>query len=221
MTHGKWELLGDQGWLGTFATESEAAACAAAVRAADWPWVADVVVAYCSVAVYCTTPGILPPNAAADLANLKPSPAQSAGRAVTIPCWYDPQSDLPWVAEFLRLPVAEVIRLHANRWYTVFAIGFVPGFPYLGYLPEELQGVPRLATPRPRVPAGSVAITGKQTAIYPTDTPGGWRLLGRSPCLLVDVAAGYFPLRTGDRVRFLPIDEKEYQHRLGERLTGS
>lgn len=219
MTTAAWELLGDQGWLGSFATESEAAAFAAAVRAAGLPWVADVVAAYSSVAVYFSTPGIVPPTSATDLAALKPGPAVTAGRDFTIPCWYDPESDLPFIAHHLGLPESEVIRLHAGQWYTVYAIGFVPGFPYLGYLPTELQGVPRLATPRPRVAAGSVAITGKQTAVYPSATPGGWRLLGRTPLLLVDVASGFFPLRTGDRVRFLPIEKTEFDRRLGERLT--
>ena len=97
----------------------------------------------------------------------------------------------------------DVIRLHTGTEYTVYAIGFAPGFPYLGYLPAELCGVPRLASPRLQVEPGSVGLTGRQTGIYPLPTPGGWHLIGRSsvklflpdsdpPCLF----------RAGDRVKF-------------------
>lgn len=215
-----WELMGDQGYLAEFASEAEAAAYAAAVRQARWSWLADVVVAYRHVAVYFRTPGFVPPAALEDLLSL-PSLAASAtqtSRDFDVPCWYDPESDLPVVARHLGLSADEVIHLHCSQRYTVYAIGFVPGFPYLGYLPARLQGLPRLPKPRPRVPAGSVAIAGKQTGIYPSATPGGWWILGRTPCLLVDIATGYFPLRPGDRIRFSPIDELEYQRRLGERL---
>jgi inhibitor of KinA len=111
-----------------------------------------------------------------------------------------------------------VIRLHAATEYVVYAIGFCPGFPYLGYLPPELCGVPRLPAPRLRVEAGSVGLTGRQTGIYTQPRPGGWNLVGRTPLVLVDVADGYFPLRTGDRVRFARIDEAEYRRLEGERL---
>ncbi len=85
-------------------------------------------------------------------------------------------------------------------------------------MPPALTGVPRLATPRLRVEAGSVGLTGRQTAIYTEPRPGGWCLIGQTPLQLVDVAAGYFPLRTGDRVQFVPIDETEYRELLGQRL---
>src|SRR5207237_6051926 len=112
----------------------------------------------------------------------------------------------------------DVIRLHSATEFMVYAVGFVPGFPYLGYLPPELCGVPRLATPRVRVEPGSVGVTGRQTAIYPRPSPGGWNLIGRTPLVIVDVAAGFFPLRVGDRVRFARIDEGEFRKREGERL---
>src|SRR5205807_4427751 len=100
----------------------------------------------------------------------------------------------------------------------VYAIGFCPGFPYLGYLPASLSDVPRLPVPRLRVEAGSVGLTGRQTGIYTEARPGGWNLIGRTPLQLVDVADGYFPLRTGDRVRFTRIDEAEFRRLLGQRL---
>src|SRR5207244_10203223 len=94
----------------------------------------------------------------------------------------------------------DVIRLHTATPYTVYAIGFVPGFPYLGYLPPELCGVGRLPSPRVRVEPGSVGLTGRQTGIYPLARPGGWNLIGRTPLTVVDVADGFFPLRVGDAV---------------------
>ena len=94
----------------------------------------------------------------------------------------------------------------------------MPGFPYLGYLPEKLCGVPRLNSPRIRVEPGSVGLTGRQTGIYPLPRPGGWNLIGRTPLTLVDVADGYFPLRVGDRVRFSRIESSEYERLYGMRL---
>jgi inhibitor of KinA len=100
----------------------------------------------------------------------------------------------------------------------VYAIGFCPGFPYLGYLPSALSGVPRLETPRVRLERGSVGLTGRQTGIYTEPRPGGWNIIGRTPFELVNVADGYFPLRTGDRVQFTRIDEREFRRLEGQRL---
>jgi inhibitor of KinA len=122
------------------------------------------------------------------------------------------------VAEQTGLADEDVIRLHAGTEYTVYAIGFCPGFPYLGYLPPELSGLPRLETPRVRVEPGSVGLTGRQTGIYTEARPGGWHLIGRTPLELVSVADGYFPLRTGDRVRFERIDKEKFESLRGKRL---
>ncbi|HVS39572.1 MAG TPA: carboxyltransferase domain-containing protein, partial [Gemmataceae bacterium] len=140
------------------------------------------------------------------------------GKRRVIPCCYALQLDLERVAQRLGLAPEEVVRQHAGVEYVVYAVGFSPGFPYLGYLPDPLCGVPRLETPRVRVEAGSVGMTGRQTGVYPEARPGGWNLIGRTPLQLVDVADGYFPLRTGDRVRFEPIGEAEFQRLLGKRL---
>lgn len=122
----------------------------------------------------------------------------------TIPTYYD-GSDLSEVAERLRLPESEVVRLHSETVYTVFMIGFLPGFPYLGVLPEVLQ-LPRRDTPRLRVPAGAVAIAGAQTGIYPQASPGGWHLIGRTDFPLFDVALqSPARLQPGMRVKFVPI----------------
>ena len=125
------------------------------------------------------------------------------------------------VCEHTGLTADDVIRLHTASEFTVYAVGFVAGFPYLGYLPAELCGVPRLESPRPRVEPGSVGLTGRQTGVYPVPRPGGWNLIGRTPLTIVDVADGFFPLRVGDRVRFDRIDEAEYRRLEGERLPAN
>src|SRR5204863_8697667 len=119
------------------------------------------------------------------------------------------------------LPADEVVRLPSGATYTVYAIGFCPGFPYLGYLPAGLCGIPRLPAPRLRVEAGSVGLTGRQTGIYTEPRPGGWNLIGRTPLQLVDVKDEYFPLRTGDQVKFARIDEREFRSFEGKRLMSS
>jgi inhibitor of KinA len=129
------------------------------------------------------------------------------------------QLDMPRVCERTGLFAEDVIRLHTSVDYTVHAIGFVPGFPYLGYLPEKLCGVPRLDSPRLKVESGSVGLTGRQTGIYPLPRPGGWNIIGRTPLIIVDVAAGFFPLRVGDTVRFEQIDEMRYRELEGQRLS--
>lgn len=133
-------------------------------------------------------------------------------RTVVIPTVYGGEfgPDISYVASSHGLSVEEVIRLHSEAAYTVYMLGFTPGFPYLGGLPAQLA-TPRLATPRTAVPAGSVGIAGPQTGIYPLSTPGGWQIIGRTPCVLFD------PLRDppallqpGDRVRFAPISAADF-----------
>jgi inhibitor of KinA len=141
-----------------------------------------------------------------------------ANHQFLIPVCYDFAPDLPRVCEATGLSVEEVIRLHTTTEFTVYAVGFVPGFPYLGYLPAPLCGVGRLPSPRVRVEPGSVAITGRQTAIYPQASPGGWNLIGRTPLVIVDVATGFFRLRVGDRVRFERIDSRRFGEMEGDRL---
>ncbi len=133
--------------------------------------------------------------------------AETASRSVKtveVPVIYD-GPDLDFVAAHCRLTIREVIRLHASTPYSVYMMGFTPGFPYLGILPEVLR-VPRLETPRPKVSAGSVALAGVQTGIYPVDSPGGWRLIGRTPLSLFDPQREPpFLFAPGDEVRFLAV----------------
>jgi inhibitor of KinA len=212
--------LGDQAALAYLADEATAVRFAAAVRGDHPLWLVDVVQAYTSVAVYFDLGRINFAGVADWLRRLDLASAAAAppGTRHVIPCCYELQLDLARVAEHTRLTPEEVIRLHAQTEYTVHAIGFCPGFPYLGYLPPALSGVPRLTAPRLRVEPGSVGLTGRQTGIYTEARPGGWNLVGRTPLELVNVADGYFPLRTGDRVRFERIDEGEYRRLLGQRL---
>jgi inhibitor of KinA len=213
--------LGDQAALAYFADEAAALRFAATVRQANEPWIVDVVHAYVSVAVFFDGDRTTYGRVAESLRRLDAegtSATVPAARLHHIPCCYAFALDLHRVAQHTGLPADEVIRLHAATEYTVYAIGFCPGFPYLGYLPSELCGVPRLDTPRLHVEPGSVGLTGRQTGIYTEARPGGWNLIGRTPLTLVDVAQGYFPLRTGDRVRFVRIDIAEYRRLEGQRI---
>jgi inhibitor of KinA len=211
--------LGDAAALARFADEAAALSFAAAARAAALPWVQDVVPAYRAVAVFFDADRVRLSAVLAALRTLPASPpAATVGRLHIIPCCYDLGPDLALVAERTGLGPAAVVDLHAGREYTVYAVGFCPGFPYLGYLSDPLCGVPRLPSPRVRVEPGSVGVTGRQTGIYPLPRPGGWPLIGRTPLTLVDVADGYFPLRAGDRIRFEPVPPGDYARRLGERL---
>ena len=205
--------LGDQAALVYCADETAAVRLAGVVRNARFPWLLDLVPAYASVGLFFDADRIRFAEVAGTLLELPiPTMAESeAKRSHIIPCCYEMQLDLERVAEQTRLSPEEVIARHVEREYTVYAIGFAPGFPYLGYLPPELCGVPRLPTPRLRVEAGSVGLTGKQTGIYPQMRPGGWNLIGRTPIVLVDVEDGYFPLRVGDTVEFRRIDEAEFR----------
>lgn len=131
---------------------------------------------------------------------------------VEIPVCYgeDLGPDLDEVARISGLKTDEVIRLHSGGDYTVYFFGFSPGFPYLGGLPRRLN-VPRVSTPRKTVPAGSVAIAGYQAGIYPVRSPGGWRILGRTPLKLFDAQTPQLTyLKMGDEVKFSPITRNQF-----------
>jgi inhibitor of KinA len=214
--------MGDQAALVYLPDEKAALAFAAAVRRANPPWLVDVVQAYTSVAVFFDLDRTDFAQVSEYLRNIDLTPSLGSppheGRHFRIPCCYEFEQDLARVAQQVALSTDEVIRLHLDNEYTVFAIGFCPGFPFLGYLPPALCGVPRLEKPRLRVEVGSVGLTGRQTGIYTEPRPGGWNLIGRTPLELVHVADNYFPLRTGDRVQFVRIDETEFRRLQGQRL---
>ncbi|MBF8297908.1 MAG: putative carboxylase, partial [candidate division NC10 bacterium] len=125
--------------------------------------------------------------------------------------------DLEFVARHTGLSEDEVIRLHTEPLYHVYMLGFTGGFPYLGGLSERLS-VPRLHTPRLKVPAGSIGIAGTQTGVYPLESPGGWRIIGCTSLCLFDASRQVpTPILPGDKVRFVRIPQRESQ----ERATGA
>ena len=133
-------------------------------------------------------------------------------RLIELPCCYDPEFGLDLLAAAARLglTVDELVRIHAGADYVVYFVGFTPGLPYMAGVPERMQ-LPRLETPRVKVPAGSVGLGGAQYCIYSVESPGGYWLLGRTPVRLYDPeAAEPTLLRPGDRVRMRPIDRTEY-----------
>lgn len=135
-----------------------------------------------------------------------------AAKVTEVPAVYGGEygPDLEFVAEHNGLSPEDVVRLHAGKAYLIYVLGFTPGFAYLGGLSPRIA-TPRLATPRARIPAGSVGIAGNQTGIYPVESPGGWRLIGRTPVEL------FHPekeppslLQMGDYVEFVPITAQEF-----------
>jgi KipI family sensor histidine kinase inhibitor len=140
------------------------------------------------------------------------------GNSVILPVYYHPEvgEDLEDMADRAGLGVDDVIELHSGCEYRVYAIGFAPGFAYLGQVDERIAA-PRLATPRQKVPRGAVAIADRQTAIYPAVSPGGWNLIGRCPVRMFDPdAKPTMPVSVGDRVRFEPIDRERFLSLGGE-----
>lgn len=219
------EQLADDALLVRFADVIDEAANRKAVQLASRlrqqapGWLRDAVPAYASLAVFFDARCISAPDphafVAAALEGLDASDevADSApSRLVKVPVCYEEAMapDLSDMAVSLGLSAETLIERHSAARYTVAMIGFAPGFPYLMGLHASLA-MPRLATPRTQVPAGSVAIGGNQTGIYPRDSPGGWRLIGRTPLRLFDPAR-HAPslLMPGDQVVFKRIDSEAF-----------
>lgn len=194
----------------TLAVNQRVHALTARLATAAAPGLGETVPAYCTLLVHYDPDQLdyagaqaLVEQALAELDDAALAPA----RRVEVPVRYGGEAgpDLDFVARHAALTPAEVVRRHTGRDYRVFMMGFTPGFAYLGELDEQLA-VPRLATPRVRVPAGTVGLADRQTGIYPIDSPGGWRLIGRTPLRLFDPdGAPPFQLRPGDLVRFVAI----------------
>ncbi|EIK67804.1 allophanate hydrolase subunit 1 [Pseudomonas synxantha BG33R] len=145
------------------------------------------------------------------LTDLQPQ-AQGSGQCHVLPVWYDLSvgPELTLLSQRSGLTVEDVIRRHSAHEYQVFALGFAPGFAFMG-LVDEMLATPRLNTPRKRVAAGSVGIAERQTAAYPVVSPGGWNLIGRTPAKLFDRARdGYSLMQPGDTVRFAPVSHTEF-----------
>ena len=133
-------------------------------------------------------------------------------RRIQVPVCYDGDfaPDLAEVSRHTELPREEIIAIHSTGIYRVFMLGFIPGFPYMGVLPKEIQ-CPRKETPRLSVPAGAIGIAGAQTGIYPSEVPGGWQIIGRTPYpIFHPIANDPFLFRPGDEVQFLSIDQDTF-----------
>lgn len=190
-------------------------ALADAVRSQCGSSVKDAVVGYCTLTIYfdpfCVDPQWLEGEVRGIVSDADTT-AQSEGRRLEVPVCYGGElgPDLEDVAERIGATGEEVVALHASREYRVYVVGFVPGFAYMGTVDERLA-LPRRASPRTRVPAGSVAIAAGQTGIYPMETPGGWHILGRTPLRPFDPRRPQPVLfRPGDLVRFVPISREEF-----------
>lgn len=194
-------------------------ATAQLIEQAGLPGVVDVVPSFTTVAVHYR-PSAFPLDpyrtlAAAVLALLGTSSSASAfeARTVRVPVCYDDQfaMDMEYVSDTCGLTTQQIIDLHTSDRVSVFALGFAPGMPYIGVHHEKLD-LPRRATPRTRVPGGSVAIANRQSVIYPNTSPGGWHVIGAMPMPLFDPGRSpYTFLLPGDSVRFTPISRSEFQ----------
>lgn len=186
------------------------------IRAANIPGITDLTPAYQTIGVFydpcCAGPADLLIENVRHAISRAVAETKIAARAITIPVCYDRDFaiDIREVAKRAKLPVEKIVELHAAAEYRVVCIGFTPGFAYLSGLPREIA-TPRRATPRTQVPAGSVAIGGSQTGIYPQGSPGGWNIIGRTPLTLFDPANDPPALlQAGDIVRFRAIERKEF-----------
>lgn len=192
-----------------------ARALAAAIRGRFGAVLRDVVIGYCTVTVYFDPIHVDPRWLDGELKVLAAGteePEVPPGGLVQVPVCYEEDfaPDLADVAAFGGCSLEEVVALHSEREYRVYMVGFVPGFAYMAEVDSRIAA-PRRATPRTAVPAGSVAIAGGQTGVYPSVTPGGWNVIGRTPLKPYDPRREQ-PLlfRGGDRVRFVPIPRSEF-----------
>jgi KipI family sensor histidine kinase inhibitor len=142
----------------------------------------------------------------------------ASGELVTLPVYYSAESgpDLEVIAQLGNISVDDVIEIHQQQEYRVYAIGFAPGFAYLGEVDERIAA-PRLTTPRQKVPRGAVAIADRQTAVYPAVSPGGWNLIGLCPTRMFDPDKNpSMPVKVGDRIQFTAISHDEFLQQGGE-----
>jgi inhibitor of KinA len=187
----------------------------ASLEAEPLPGMVEHVPAFASVAVYYDPLRVSEAEIVERIRERRrhlPARPAAEPRVVEIPVCYGGSfgPDLPFVAEYHGLTPDEVVAIHSGAEYTVYMIGFAPGFPYLGGLPERIA-TPRRDTPRLSIPAGSVGIAGAQTGVYPLETPGGWQIIGRTPLRLFrPEAAEPSLLRPGDVVRFRPLPPEAF-----------
>lgn len=176
----------------------------------------DVVVGYATLTVYFDPLIVDSTWLEAEMREAAGNPGDpdvSRRSVIEVPVCYGGEfgPDLPDVAHFANCSEDDVVSLHAAIAYRVYMVGFVPGFAYMASVDARIAA-PRRATPRPAIPAGSVAIAGEQTGVYPAVTPGGWNIIGRTPVLPYDLSrADAFLFHAGDTVRFSPISSDDYR----------
>ena len=199
------------------ATNQRAISLARAIRSAAIAGVRDVASTYRTVAVHYD-PLRTDYAALVDRVGIEAAAAKAgelaASEPIAVPVCYGGEfgPDLDAVAAFAGVDAVEAVRLHTSRTYRVFMLGFLPGFTYMGTVDGRIAA-PRLPVPRSRVAAGSIGIAGLQTGIYPSQTPGGWLVIGRTPLRPFDLGrSDPFLFKAGDAVRFFAIDPAEYEH---------
>lgn len=195
-------------------------ALAIAIRVRAVPWIRDVVPALCGIALHFDPFHPELPDSVLEYCRelledcfKSASKFEDSGRTVEVPVCYEPvfALDMEEVAAATRLSAHSIQRMHASAKHWVLMVGFSPGQPYIGGLDPKLS-VPRRATPRTRMPMGSVAIANAQTAVYPYETPGGWSIIGRTPLTVFDPARDPASLfAPGDRVRFIAVSRTEFE----------
>lgn len=224
------EPLGEYGWLVHLPDEDSAIYFSKLLNNKYLNYINEIVPAYASVAVladHAATVAEL--NALENQLNTIVShlnkntykeSSNETGKLVEVPVVYD-GPDLAAVASYFQMSVSELVAWHCAWPYRVYAVGFQPGFPYGGYLPEQISGMARRSSPRTVVPAGSVAMAGRQTGIYPQESPGGWHLLGRTDLEIVNLPRGFFRFAPGDSMHFMPqgggvMPDPEFTSRIRE-----
>ena len=208
-------LLAEYGQVVDAAVNEKVRRIALLLQQEPRPGIEEIIPSYSTLALFYEPAEISVQELTAVLRDCEDTLAQisiAAARTVTIPVCYGGAfgPDLDHVARHNRLSVAEVIARPSAALYRIYVIGFAPGFCYLGGLDQRLH-TPRLETPRTRVAAGSVGIAGGQTGIYPQDSPGGWRIIGRTAMTLFDAnRAEPCPYQAGDSIRFQAVGEKTF-----------
>ncbi len=193
----------------------------------DIPEVLEIVPTYCSVNIYFDEKNckydlikqialeVLEKQQATGGVGIGAGSRGRGGKIISIPVCYEDEEfapDLALVAEHAGLSKQEVIKIHSSSDYLIYMMGFLPGFPYLGGMDQRLE-TPRLETPRTKIPAGSLAIGGAQTGLYPVESPGGWNIIGRTPLKLFDMKRKpFFLYEAGDKIRFKPITKEEFDN---------
>ncbi|MBL8087886.1 MAG: carboxyltransferase domain-containing protein [Chthonomonas sp.] len=196
--------------------DAPAAALAAWFESQAIPGILEVTSSYETLGIW-TTSEFDSESALASL-NSAPEDLKVKGKHHRVAICYEMGPDLESVLRALGIDRTALIESHTTTLFRCAAVGFSPGFAYLGSVAPELSGLPRRSTPRTRVEPGSVGIVGHQCAVYPSATPGGWNLIGRTPLLMADVEGEFFPIRAGDTVQFIQIPESDFDRWAGARL---